>query len=233
MDFAFVLHRRRFRETSLIVELLTPHLGRVAAVARGALRRRSDLAGLLQPLVPLEIELRGRSELLTLVRAEAAGPALAVNGARLYSVFYINELLIRLTAVHDPMPELFEDYRAALAAIGSDTPLEPVLRRFEIALLGAVGLALNLTTLADSDHPLDAIDEYVYALDRGPVRATPNQAGCRVRGATLLALADGAELSADCLDEAKRLMRYVINHHLDGRPLLSRELFAAGNPRKP
>ena len=44
---AFVLHTYPYRETSLIVEALTPSLGRVAMVARGAKRPRSEMRGLL------------------------------------------------------------------------------------------------------------------------------------------------------------------------------------------
>ncbi|MEX2482401.1 MAG: DNA repair protein RecO [Gammaproteobacteria bacterium] len=232
MEIGFVLHRRRYRETSLIVDLMTPTLGRIAAVARGALRRKSALAGLLQPLVPLALELRGRSELFTLTRAEALGTAFLVSGSRLYSVFYVNELLMRLTAVHDPVPGLFEHYQATLAALAGEEPQEPVLRRFETGLLGAVGLALNLATEADSGRPLEPAREYVYVLDRGPLPVHSADNGCRVHGVTLRALAGEGELAPGNLEEAKRLMRYVINHHLDGRPLRSREFFAAGSRRK-
>ena len=45
---AFVLHAYPYRETSLIVEAFTANYGRVALVARGAKRPRSELRGLLQ-----------------------------------------------------------------------------------------------------------------------------------------------------------------------------------------
>ena len=44
---AFVLHTYPYRETSLIVEALTAEYGRVALVARGAKRPRSELRGFL------------------------------------------------------------------------------------------------------------------------------------------------------------------------------------------
>ena len=45
---AFVLHAYPYRETSLIVEAFTPNFGRVAMVARGATRPRSEARELLQ-----------------------------------------------------------------------------------------------------------------------------------------------------------------------------------------
>ena len=150
VEAAFVLHRRKFRETSLIVDLLTASGSRLAVVARGALRGKSALGGVMQPLLPISFEARGRGELLTLTRAEATGPALSLAGERLYAVFYLNEILIKLTVAGDPVPGLFEHYRAALEALAADRPLEPVLRHFEIGLLQLIGLGLNLEMMADS-----------------------------------------------------------------------------------
>ncbi|MEQ8663018.1 MAG: DNA repair protein RecO, partial [Gammaproteobacteria bacterium] len=155
METAYVLHRRRYRESSLIVDLLTHERGRLAAVARGALRRKSQLAAVLQPLVPLSIETRGRGELLTLIHAEALAPAPPAQGERLYAVFYVNELVLRLTAAHDTLGAFFDTYRATLAALSGASPLEPVLRRFELALLEASGLGLELASEAHGRAPLD------------------------------------------------------------------------------
>ena len=52
---AFVLHTYPYRETSLIVEAMTAEFGRVAMVARGAKRPRSELRGLLQAFQPLTV----------------------------------------------------------------------------------------------------------------------------------------------------------------------------------
>ncbi len=232
MNHGYVLHRRRYRETSLIIEFLTREQGRVAAVARGALRRRSTLAAVLQPLVPLDIETRGRSELLTLTRAEPAGSAPAITGERLYAVFYVNELVMRLTVAHDPVPEVFARYRGVLAELAGDAALEPALRAFERDLLAAIGLGLSLEHDSDAGAPIDASREYVYVVDQGACVAAGAGAGVRVSGATLDALAGRRDWSAPGLAEAKRLMRFVLNHHLDGRPLASRELFQAGTARK-
>jgi len=232
VDNGFVLQRRRFRESSLIVEFLTAERGRLPAVARGAMRPRSSFAAVLQPLVPLALELRGRGEMMTLLRAEPSGPAYDVQGTRLFSVLYVNELVMRLTAVHDPLPGLFASYRSALAALADTAAEEPVLRRFECTLLELLGLGLHLEHEAESGRPLAAAGEYVYVADLGALPRGAGRAGCPVAGATLRALAGAAPFTPPTLREAKRLMRYVLDHHLEGRPLAARELFAAGNPRK-
>jgi DNA repair protein RecO (recombination protein O) len=70
---AFVLHAYAYRETSLIVEALTAEHGRVALVARGARRPRSELRGILQAFQPLTLSWAGGGELRTLLRAEWRG----------------------------------------------------------------------------------------------------------------------------------------------------------------
>ncbi len=232
MESAFVLHRRRYRETSLIVEFLTYERGRIAAVARGALRAKSNLSGVLQPLLPLRLEVRGRGELFTLTHAEAAGPALQVSGVRLYSIFYLNELLIRLTVVHDPVPELYDLYAASLHRLAAGADLEPVLRAFESGLLNIIGLGMNLECDAETGETIDPDGIYDYVANHGPTRVAGAGTASSVRGATLLALAGQVAWGIAEGREAKRLMRYVLDHHLDGRPLAARELFSTSRERK-
>ena len=69
---------------------------------------------------------------------------------------------------------------------------------------------------------------YRYRVEAGPEPATPDVPESEtLSGATLLALARGRPLDATAAREARRLMRRVLDHYLGGRPLKSRELFAA------
>jgi DNA repair protein RecO (recombination protein O) len=225
-DAGYVLHRRRYRESSLIVDFLTRNHGRVGAVARGALRPHSRLAANLQPSVPLALDFAGRSELLTLRRAEASGTALVITGERLYCLLYINELIVRLTAAHDPNVQLFDLYGETLAVLAGDAPLPPLLRRFEMRLLTVLGLGMDLSRTADDGEPVAPERQYRYVVERGVMAGAG--AGQPVRGSTLLGLAGEAALGPDDMREARTLMRQVLDHHLEGRPLASRKLFARG-----
>ena len=80
---AFVLHAHPYRETSLIVEALTADYGRVALVARGAKRPRSELRGVLQAFQPLTLSWAGAGEIKTLTRAEWRGGLPLVAGSAL------------------------------------------------------------------------------------------------------------------------------------------------------
>jgi DNA repair protein RecO (recombination protein O) len=221
---AFVLHRRPYRDTSLLLELATRDRGRVAAVARGARAGKGNRMGLLQPFVPLLLALHGRGEVLSLGSAEASGARLVLEGRRLYCGLYVNELMLYLTGREDANPELFAAYLGVLAHLAAADDLERVLRTFELELLSQLGFGLQLDSEADGASPVLPERRYAFRFDAGPV---PDAAGA-VSGRTLLALARGEPLEGDCRREARDLMREVLGVHLGGRRLRSRELFRGG-----
>ena len=67
---AFVVHSRPYKETSLIVTFLSEGSGKINAVAKGAKRKNSRLAGNLEPFQCLNIDYRGKSDLKSLILAE-------------------------------------------------------------------------------------------------------------------------------------------------------------------
>ena len=218
----YVLHSRRYGDSSLLVEMFGPDAGRVAGIAKGVLKGRRSGPN-WQPFQPLLVELRGRGEVQTVGRCESAGPPLPLQGRAIYCGMYLNELLLRLTARHDPSPGLFTEYVGALERLSGNVPIEPVLRRFEVRLLGHLGLGLSLSRDTQG-RPLISDSHYTYDVETGCALCRANEAGA-VSGTTLLALASGEFPDADSLREARVLMRRVLNHHLDGKPLVSRELF--------
>lgn len=221
---AFVLHRRRYRDTSLLLELFSQRQGRVAVIAKGALSGRNSRAGLLQPFVPLLAQWRGRGEIQTLTGVEAAARPVALHGKPLYCGFYLNELLVRLCHRHDPQVPLFAAYGAALEQLAGGADMDGVLRGFEMTLLSALGLAPDLSMTADRGEAV--LPDRHYRVD--PVGG-PWQTGSddrqAITGSTLLGLASGNDLSDTGRKQARRLLRGILAHHLGDRPLKSRELF--------
>jgi DNA repair protein RecO (recombination protein O) len=221
---AFLLHRRPYRETSLLLEAFSLLHGRVGLVARGARPPRARWRVTFEPFRPLVLAWKGRGDLGTLIAAEPDGPPIELHGRAVASGFYLNELLMRLLQRHDPHPQLYAQYARALSALGAGCELETVLRRFEKQLLEALGYGLQLERDADRGWPIIAETRYVYAAQAGPLGApTASTQGIAVHGKTLLAIA-GEEFDAQSSREAKRLMRYLLQQHLGERPLASREL---------
>ena len=216
---AYVLHSRAYRESSALVDLLTPQ-GRLRAVLRGARGKAGTLA---RPFIPIEVELRGRGELKNIGRLEAAGIPNLLMGEALYSGLYLNELLIRLLPAQDPYPAIFEHYALTVLALTQGRALEPLLRAFEWRLLDELGYGFAL----DHDchgQPVTAGSLYRLQVDSGLEPVEQFQPGV-FQGGDLLAMAKADWTAPGALSAAKRLMRQALAPHLGGRPLVSRELF--------
>ena len=225
---AVVLHRRAYRNTSLIVDCLTPGFGRITLVARGARARKRRTSAAIEPFMPMLIGWQGRGEVRTLVAAEATGGFPALYGVDLAAGLYVNELVLRMLSVGDPHPGVFAAYGAVLSCIvGNGRPLDGPLRRFERALLDDVGFGLVLDRDSEG-RPLDEQAQYAYLPAAGPVRSSPGSAhhGPCLAGASLIAFYNDDLYDGTVLKDCKRLTRWVLDHYLDGRPLRSRELLA-------
>lgn len=229
---AWVLHTLPWRETSLIVEVLSRDHGRVALVAKGARRPHSVLRGVLMAFQPLLVDWSGGGEVKTLVRAEWQGGQPLLTGRALICGYYLNELLIRLTAREDAHPRLFEAYATAVAALGRGEPVPPLLRRFELALLQELGYGLGLDAEGDSGEPIRPDGQYLYVVERGalPIESVggdePDISGEQmvVSGQVLLDMEAGDFSRAETLGQSKLLLRVLINHYLGGQPLQSRRV---------
>ncbi len=222
---AFILHRRPYRDTSLLLEVFGRDHGRLGLVARGAVAPRSRLKGLLQPFTPLLLSWTGESELAMLTAAEDAGRPIPLPPNRVLAGLYVNELLLRLLPRLVPHPGLFAAYETLLAELATAPSEEPPLRRFEKRLLDELGYGLTLDCEAVSGAPIVAEEQYCYVLDRGPLAASQSGIGVPISGRGLLALRDGMLADPAVLREVKRLTRAALAEQLRGRALKTRELY--------
>lgn len=221
----FILHTWPFKETSLVAEVFTLRHGRVALIARGARRPRSASRGLMQPFTALALSWFGKHELRTLHEVEWQGGLVPPQGDALMCGFYLNELLLKLLPRDDPHEALFGHYQEALRQLGeTGAVLEVILRRFEARLLAEIGYAATFSHQAETGELVEAGQRYVFQAERGPYPWSDGHAGIPVAGQTLLDMAGDRFDSAQTLIEAKRLMRYLIAHHLGGKPLYTRQL---------
>ncbi|MGA9333613.1 MAG: DNA repair protein RecO [Rudaea sp.] len=216
----FVLHAREWRETSLLLEVITREHGRVGLVARGVRGTRSRTPrALLQPLTPLLFSWTGRGDLATLSAVEPAGMPLKPAGEALLCALYLNELLTRMLTRHDPHPDLFSDYVTTLARLAHGEPSAWTLRRFERDLLGHLGYGLQLETNGDNGERIDPACAYAWSFDCGPLPWRNRADGLKIPGSALLALAGDEQPTAGEMAVLRRLLRAVISHHLEGADL--------------
>ena len=221
LEPAFVLAQRPYRDSSRLLEALTPSYGRVGLVARGVRAPRSRIGSVLQSFAPLLLSWQAAGELGTLRSAESRAPAVPLAGERVFYGWYLNELLLRLLPRDDPHPLLYALYEALLPQLaGAADDAERALRVFEKRLLADLGYALQLP--AD----LDAGCRYRYDAERGPLEDRDG-----MPGASLIALRDEKLDTTQARIDARRILRSALRAHLGDRELesarLLRELRAA------
>lgn len=227
---AYILHTRNYRDSSLIVEFLTPNYGRIAAVVKGvrastksAKQRRS----LMQPFMPLTIGWGGKGDLKTLYDFESQTKSIALSGQALFSGLYVNELITRLIAHHDESCELFKLYEQTIYALLGSQHIDVVLRFFELNLLELMGYGLSFDTEAHSGDCVESNCSYRFVINKGFVLVASGVVGADIyRGCELKAIAS-RDFDEGLRKVAKRLCRQALGFHLGDKPLKSRELFKA------
>ncbi|WP_085298990.1 DNA repair protein RecO [Cognaticolwellia mytili] len=219
-QLAFVLHSRPYRESQVLVDLLTEKEGKVAALSYVGHSVKSSRKALLQPFLPVNVTLKGQYSLRNLARIEPAGKSIPLKKSALFSAFYINELLVKLLTENIPCWALFEQYQASLQSLLDETSLEITLRKFELVLLDELGVSFDFSLIFE--HTASG---FYYLPGDGFIPAyTVLKQACYDQ-LHLQAIAEQDFSNPATLTTFKILMRQVINHLLGGVPLNSRKLF--------
>ena len=228
---AYVLHSRFFQNTSLLVDFFTIDYGRVRAVAKGARREKSKYRPLLQAFHPLLVSFSGRGEIKTVGTVEPSLGAIVLQGERLFSGLYVNEILCRLLHNHQEHKELYKNYQDTLIALQGIGNMEVILRKFELSLLAELGYAINLDEDYLSHQPINVGCYYRFTPDIGfelTEQTEDDEQNSRVfQGEDLIALRDFDLNEQSTATAAKRLLRLALSAHLGEKPLNSRLLFGS------
>lgn len=217
---AFVLHARPWRETSLLVEVLTRDHGRIGLVARGLSGpKRQPLRAALQPRQLLRIDFVQHGELAQLVQAEATDSSPPLSGEASLAAFYVHELLLRLTPRQDPVPALFDLYSRVRDELAAPSSLAWILRRFERDLLEALGYALAWHEDSEG-RPVESSSRYRLDPQQGPIRIQRREANS-VSGTALQALVDDVLPAPAMLAELRSALRSILASHLGATGLRS------------
>jgi len=223
---AFVLHSYFYKETSLIVEAFSKDYGRIALIAKGAKKPHSRLRGVLQTFQPLMLNWSGRSELRTLTAAEWVGGMMPLENSALLYGFYVNELLLKLTAREDPHPGLFDHYVTTLTRLAhtDSSQVQIVLRQFELAILKETGVGADLSVNMHDGQPVDPNEVYIVDPEGGPRIAQMNDTSLRVSGKTLLDMVNEEYSDPITQVQSKLLMRTLLAYHLNGAQIQTRQI---------
>jgi DNA repair protein RecO (recombination protein O) len=216
----YLLHQRPWRDSSRILEVFTREHGRLTLFARGVRGPNAKLSAVLQPFRLLLLSWSGRGEAPALTTAERGEHGAALPPACFLPSCYLNELLLRLTTRHDPLPQLFDDYHGTLSQLAGGAALEPCLRLFEKRLLEQLGYGLDLASEAHSAQPIEAQRCYEFRPGQGFIAARAHPAA--LRGQSLLSLAAEDLHEGRVLEDARRVLSAALAQVLEGRPLATR-----------
>lgn len=238
LEPAFVLHRYAFSESSLIVEVLTRHHGRVALVAKGAKRPASNFRPVLLPMQPLRITYSGDAEVKALKSAEWVGGYAMPAGNALLTGFYLNELMMRLLLRDDPQESVYDLYAQTVSVVAQNNGLMTVaLRSFELLLLQNMGWLPDLSSVTQTQQGLRADMLYNLNVDAG-LRPATEADSAPLLGSQWQALAvaltgrDFSQVLTHLTTEPqttqalKNQLRSLLNYHC-GQPLKTPQMMTA------
>ena len=216
---AFLIHRRMYQGSSLLLDFFTKDFGRLRLIARGARKSKTSL----QMFQCLSISFKGRGELKSLSQWEIADQPRRILGDDLILAMYANELILRLLPENDEYSQTFSSYWAFLSnLIDLDSnDKEFALRNFENQMLEDLGYGLDFGFDINSE-PINEDLHYEFNEHQG---FSINSNGT-VQGKTLLNLSKHETITNKIeLSFLKKMNRKRLKSLLGDKPLKSKELF--------
>lgn len=170
--YAVILRRTDFGEADRLLTLLTPHYGKIRAIAKGARRPTARSAGHVELYTVAEMVIGEGRNLNIITQIELIEPFLPLHDD-LNRIAYANlfaELLDRFSVDNE---ENERAYELLVSGFGwlceTDTDLRLAARYFELRLLDVMGYAPSLFECAVSGEELQPEDQFYSAEDGGVV----------------------------------------------------------------
>jgi len=219
---AYVLHSRAYRDSSLLLSVLTLQYGVLTLLAKGV-KQRLNVRSWLSPFMPLLISWSGKGELPILGKIEPNGVNYNLSGLSLLSGLYLNELLIKLLPQHDPCRSVYVLYEETLRNLKPQA-LSQTLRIFEKHLLITLGYGLQLDKEATGDK-IEPEFFYYFKSGVGFIK-TEKQIGsfALFSGKSLLAL-HYENMDMHALKDAKILLQSILQGILGNKSINAKKFF--------
>ena len=220
----WILHQRPYRDTSSIIDIFTRDFGRVSIIAKGGRSPKSKFRGLLRPFFPIKLSWYSGKNLGNLVEIDVAGKPYNLIGDSLLSAYYLNELILKFLVKDDPQVEIFDLYSRTILDLIETGDIASVLRKFELEFLKLIGYGLNLEFEAVTHLPVRDDLFYEYNPGIGLVISDKKNDQYVFSGTDINAINQGDFQEKKTVKSANRLLKSIINFHLDGRRLKTRRV---------
>lgn len=227
----YLIHYRKYRERSYIVHLFTEEFGRIDGILRQSPPPQYQ---------PILLQATGKGELKNFTKLEIVNQPIFFFGDAFFAGFYLNEILLRLCPLEEPMPATIEQYQLTLTQLQimaqQANPaefLKQALRQFEYVLLEELGYAIDFAV--DATHqPILAHQRYQFQMNEGFIPVAHSASGT-LQGEQILSMRSyekGIDFTAEQLQLLNRLYRQMISALLGDRPLKSRQLWIQNSQSK-
>jgi len=216
---AFLIHRRMYQGSSLLLDFFTKDSGRLRLIARGARKSKTSL----QMFQCLSISFKGKGELKSLSQWELDDQPRRLLGDDLILAMYANELILRLLPENDEYPETFNSYWTFLANLNAldSSEKEYALRNFENQMLEDLGYGLDFSSDINDERIKEDL-QYEFIEHQG-FNKNSNGAGS---GKALVSLSKQETITDPIqLTILKKMNRKRLKSLLGDKPLKSKELF--------
>ena len=217
---AFLIHRRMYQGSSLLLDFFTKDFGRLRLVARGARKSKTSL----QMFQCLSISFKGKGELKNLSQWEIADKPRRILGDDLILAMYVNELILRLLPENDEYSEIFHAYWNFLSNLKSlnSNEKEYAIRDFENQMLEDLGYGIDFSSDMN-DEPINENLNYEFIEHQG---FSTSDNGL-IPGKILVNLLRRENIVTDTneLSILKKMNRKRLKSLLGDKPLKSKELF--------
>ena len=217
---AFLIHRRMYQGSSLLLDFFTKDSGRLRLIARGARKSKTSL----QMFQCLSISFKGKGELKSLSQWEVDDQPRRLLGNDLILAMYANELILRLLPENDEYSEIFHAYWNFLSNLKSlnSNEKEYALRDFENQMLDDLGYGIDFSSDMN-DEPINENLNYEFIEHQG---FSTSDNGL-IPGKILVNLLRRENIVTDTneLSILKKMNRKRLKSLLGDKPLKSKELF--------
>lgn len=159
---AIVLSRFELGEADRVLTLLTPHDGKLKAIAKGVRRPRSRLGGTLEPFAELHLVL-ARARTFDVITSASVGHAWLALRERLESTataWYLAELAERAVEERAFAYPVYALLRRAYQLLDDGMAPSRVARWFEFGLADALGMRPEVDRCVECDRALEEGDQF-------------------------------------------------------------------------
>jgi DNA repair protein RecO (recombination protein O) len=224
--FAYILHRRPYRDDSFILDVFSQTQGKFSCIAYPAKTYGKIIRGHLEPFRYLQIEWSGKGELVRLKRVEEYGRH-RLKALHLPSAFYLNELILQLSYPLQALETIFMAYKNSLHRLAQSThsnAITDIILQFELQLLQQLGHGLYFSQCSDTGQAIRADQHYYFIPEKGLMQYIDNpNTAIVISGQLLIALQSSLIQSpAALLAELRTVLDGVIQYLLAGKTLHSR-----------